>query len=107
MQAMKNWHKSHPHLFVKSLRNHAGRDSYAGYSSVLDLRDIHSMMVVDCAGHIAISAPSPYSTFAYDPRTDATVGFMTQEDGCLVHKWDAGFQSVRIGLVAGAGPFPF
>jgi Icc protein len=32
---------------------------------------------------------------------------MTQEDGCLVHKWDAGFQSVRIGLVAGAGPFPF
>lgn len=68
---------------------------------------IHSMMVVDCAGHIAISAPSPCSTFAYDLRTDAPVGFMTQEDGCLVHKWDAGFQSVRIGLVAGTGPFPF
>jgi|GEM_PF-5862424 len=28
MQAMKDWHKSHPHLFVKSPRNHAGRDSY-------------------------------------------------------------------------------
>lgn len=68
---------------------------------------IHSMMVVDCAGHIAMSAPSPCSTFAYDLRTDAPVGFMTQEDGCLVHKWDAGFQSVRIGLAAGAGPFPF
>ena len=68
---------------------------------------IHSMMVVDCAGHIAISAPSPCSTFAYDLRTDAPVGFMTQEDGFLVHKWDAGFQSVRIGMVAGAGPFPF
>jgi transposase InsO family protein len=27
MQAMKNWHKSHPHLFVKSPRNHTGRDS--------------------------------------------------------------------------------
>jgi hypothetical protein len=27
MQAMKDWHKSHPHLFVKSPRNHAGRDS--------------------------------------------------------------------------------
>ena len=27
MQAMKNWYKSHPHLFVKSPRNHAGRDS--------------------------------------------------------------------------------
>jgi hypothetical protein len=28
MQAMKDWHKSHPHLFVKSPRNHTGRDSY-------------------------------------------------------------------------------
>jgi hypothetical protein len=27
MQAMKNWHKSHPHLFVKSPRNHTGRDN--------------------------------------------------------------------------------
>ena len=27
MQAMKNWYKSHPHLFVKSPRNHAGRDT--------------------------------------------------------------------------------
>jgi transposase InsO family protein len=27
MQAMKDWHKSHPHFFVKSPRNHAGRDS--------------------------------------------------------------------------------
>jgi hypothetical protein len=28
MQAMKNWHKSHPHLFIKSPRNHPGRDLY-------------------------------------------------------------------------------
>ena len=28
MQAMKDWHKSHPHLFIKSPRNHAGRDTY-------------------------------------------------------------------------------
>ncbi len=28
MQAMKDWHKSHPHLFVKSPRNRPGRDSY-------------------------------------------------------------------------------
>ena len=27
MQALKGWHSSHPHLFVKSPRNHAGRDS--------------------------------------------------------------------------------
>ncbi len=26
MQAMKDWHKSHSHLFVKSPRYHAGRD---------------------------------------------------------------------------------
>jgi hypothetical protein len=28
MQAMKDWHKSHPHLFIKSPRNHTGRDNY-------------------------------------------------------------------------------
>jgi len=28
MQAIKGWHKSHPHLFVKSPRNHTGRDNY-------------------------------------------------------------------------------
>jgi len=27
MQTMKDWYKSHPHLFVKSPRNHAGRDT--------------------------------------------------------------------------------
>ena len=27
LQAMKDWHKSHPHLFVKSPRDHTGRDS--------------------------------------------------------------------------------
>jgi hypothetical protein len=26
MQAMLGWHKSHPHLFVKSRRNHTGRN---------------------------------------------------------------------------------
>ena len=68
---------------------------------------IHSMMVMDIGGHIAISAPSPCSTFAYDVRGGAPVGFMTLEDGCVLHRWNAGFQSVRIGPVAGAGPFPF
>lgn len=68
---------------------------------------IHSMMVTDVGGHIAISAPSPCSTFAYDRRADATVGFMTLEDGCLLHTWDGGFQTIRIGPDAGPGPFPF
>lgn len=68
---------------------------------------IHNMIVSDVAGHIAISAPSPCSTFAYDRRPDARVGYMTSEDGCLLHRWEAGFQTVRIGPVAGLGPYPF
>ncbi|WP_223426139.1 phosphodiesterase [Tateyamaria pelophila] len=68
---------------------------------------IHMMMVTDVAGHIAISAPSPCSTFAYDRRPDAPVGFLDQRDGCLLHRWDGAFQSIRLNPVAGAGPFPF
>lgn len=68
---------------------------------------IHNMIVSDIAGHMAISAPSPCSTFAFDRRPDAPVGYMTLEDGCLLHRWDDGFQTVRIGPVAGLGPFPF
>ncbi|WP_187431648.1 3',5'-cyclic adenosine monophosphate phosphodiesterase CpdA [Roseobacter fucihabitans] len=68
---------------------------------------IHTMMVADVGGHIAISAPSPCSTIAFDQRPDAPVGFMALEDGCLLHKWDAGFQTIRIGPDAGPGPFPF
>lgn len=68
---------------------------------------VHTMMVTDVSGHVAISAPSPCSSFAYDRRADAPVGFMAVEDGCLLHRWDAGFQSVRIGPVTGAGPYPF
>jgi 3',5'-cyclic-AMP phosphodiesterase len=68
---------------------------------------IHTMIVSNISGHVAVSAPSPCSTFAYDCRQDAPVGFMTQEDGCLLHRWDAGFQSIRIGPEAGTGPFPF
>lgn len=85
------------------------RDILADYSGPLRIvcGHIHNMIVSDVAGHIAVSAPSPNSTFAYDRRTDAPVGFMTQEDGCLLHRWSAGFQSIRIGPIAGSGPFPF
>ena len=68
---------------------------------------IHSLMISDVAGHIAISAPALASTIAPDCRPDAPVGFMTQEDGCLLHRWDGGFQSIRIGPTSGAGPYPF
>jgi 3',5'-cyclic-AMP phosphodiesterase len=68
---------------------------------------VHNMIVGDVAGHIAITSPSPCSTFAYDCREDASVGFMTQKDGCLLHRWSSGFQTVRIGPIAGSGPFAF
>ncbi len=85
------------------------RDIIADYKGILRMvcGHVHCMMVTDIAGHIALSAPSPCSTFAYDRRTDAPIGFHTQEDGCLLHRWDGGFQSIRIGPVAGPGPFPF
>jgi 3',5'-cyclic AMP phosphodiesterase CpdA len=85
------------------------RDIIEGFSGTLRMAcgHIHNMMVADVAGHITISAPSPCSTFAYDRRADAPVGYMTQEDGCLLHRWNDGFQTIRIGPLGGSGPFPF
>jgi len=85
------------------------REVVAGYKGALRIvcGDIHSMMIADIAGHVAISAPSPCSTFVNDRSVDAVAGFFTQEDGCVLHRWDAGFKTVRIGPVAGSGPFPF
>jgi len=68
---------------------------------------IHAMMVTNVGRHVAISAPSPCSSFAFDTRADAPVGFMDLQDGCLLHRWQDGFQSIRIGPQGGAGPFPF
>ena len=84
-------------------------DAVRGYAGELRIvcGHIHAMMIQTVAGHVPVSAPSPNSTFAYDRRPDAPVGFHTQEDGCLLHRWDGGFQSIRIGPNDGAGPFPF
>ncbi|WP_299843485.1 metallophosphoesterase [uncultured Roseovarius sp.] len=68
---------------------------------------IHSMMVMSVGRAVAISSPSPCSSFAFDLRADAPKGFLTQEDGFLVHQWQQGFRSVRIPLEGGAGPFQF
>lgn len=81
-------------------------DGYAGELRII-CGHIHTMMVRSIAGHVAMSAPSPNSTFAFDRRSDAPIGFHIQDDGCLLHRWDGGFQSIRIGPSGGAGPFPF
>ena len=85
------------------------RDIVAGYRGPLRLLcgHIHSMMICDVGGHIAISCPSPCSSFAFDCRPDVPAGYMMKEDGCLLHRWNRGFQTIRIGPVAGSGPFPF
>ena len=68
---------------------------------------IHTLMISDVAGHTAISAPSPCSSFAYDLRKNAPIGFYTQEDGCLLHRWTKGFQTIRVAPTLGNGPYPF
>lgn len=68
---------------------------------------INSMVVTDVGGHNAISALSPCSTFNYDLRNSAPIGFMALEDGCLMQKRSTGFKTIRIGPGAGAGPFQF
>jgi len=68
---------------------------------------IHCMMVANLNNHIAISSPSPCSSFEYDTRSSAPVGFINEVDGCLLHRWNNGFKSVRIGPLVGSGPFPF
>jgi Icc protein len=87
----------------------AMNDLISGYGGNLRMvcGHIHSMMISDVSGRVAISAPSPCSAFAFDQRLDAPVGFMNQEDGCLLHRWNNGFQSIRIPPIAGTGPFAF
>ena len=68
---------------------------------------VHSMMIASIGGKTAISSPSPCSSFEFDMRLDAPVGFFDHEDGCLLHRWKGGFQSIRIAMKAGNGPFPF
>lgn len=68
---------------------------------------IHSMTVASIAGHVVVSSPSPCSGFELDVRHDASVGFYDCEDGCLLHRWSNGFQTVRIGPNSGTGPHPF
>ena len=65
------------------------------------------MTVASIAGHVAVSSPSPCSGFELDVRDEASVGFYDSEDGCLLHRWSNGFQTVRIGPNTGTGPHPF
>ena len=56
MKTMKDWHQSHPQLFVKSPRNHAGRDSRQSPRGCLGNKSRR--------GHIALSNPERDQTLA-------------------------------------------
>lgn len=68
---------------------------------------IHTTMITTIAGKVALSAPSPCSAFAYDTSPDAQPGFLNQEDGFVVHRWEHGFTSTRIAIEPGQGPYQF
>lgn len=68
---------------------------------------IHNTMVANVGGKTALSSPSSCSCFEFDVAGDAPVGFMDQADGFMLHRWQDGFQSTRIPVEAGSGPYPF
>lgn len=55
----------------------------------------------------AIVGPSPCSTFQFDFRAEAPVGFFLGSGGFMVHDWSEGFRSVHIPSRIGDGPFSF
>ena len=83
-------------------------DVLAGYSVALQIlcSHIHNLIINDIVGyiaflHIRLAVPT------IDRRPYAPVGFKAQQDGRLLQRRNGGFQSIRIGPVAGSGPFPF
>ncbi|WP_108482297.1 phosphodiesterase [Oceaniglobus ichthyenteri] len=68
---------------------------------------IHSVMMGEVGGAVAMSCPATCSTFATDFRPDAPVGFFTEPGGYLVHDWLGTFRSIHIGPDRGSGPFSF
>ena len=68
---------------------------------------IHSIIATSCGGKMALSAPSPCSSFAFNIQQTAPIGFMDAGDGCFLHRWANRFHSVRLCPAQGDGPFPF
>ena len=59
MQAIKDWHKSHPHLIVKSPRNHPGRDTYGTYVYAFPIQQlVANFGVVSHLANIALALPA-------------------------------------------------
>ena len=68
---------------------------------------VHSIMISEIDSTTIISAPSPCSSFLFNIKHDAIVGFMDAGEGCFIHRWKTGFQSIKLNNSLGSGPFPF
>lgn len=68
---------------------------------------VHNMMVGCIGNTVAISAPSPASSFPVDYRPNAPAGFVTRPGGYMLHEWHGAFRSTEINLCEADGPFPF
>jgi 3',5'-cyclic AMP phosphodiesterase CpdA len=68
---------------------------------------VHNMIIGSVGNTVAISAPSPVSSFPIDYRPDAPAGFMARSGGYMLHEWKGRFRSSLIDTSPADGPFPF
>lgn len=80
-------------------------------SRAADIRIVCGHLHLSATGSVgrvpAIVGPSPCSTFQFDLRADAPVGFFLGSGGFMVHDWSSGFRSMHVPSGLGAGPFAF
>lgn len=79
--------------------------------SPADIRIVCGHLHLAATGQIsrfpALVGPSPCSSFQFDLRRDAPIGFFTGSGGFMIHEWDGVFRSVHIAAGMGPGPFQF
>ncbi|MCF6234564.1 MAG: phosphodiesterase [Rhodobacteraceae bacterium] len=68
---------------------------------------VHNMIVSSVGETIAISAPSPASSFPIDFRVDAAAGYFVQPGGFMLHEWNRHFRSTHIALSSSDELIPF
>lgn len=68
---------------------------------------LHAAITGQISRFPALVGPSPCSTFQFDLRTDAPIGFFDSSGGFMVHQWDGVFLSAHIPAEIGLGPYKF
>lgn len=79
--------------------------------SAADIRIVCGHLHLAATGSVgrvpAMVGPSTCSTFRFDVRDDAPVGFFKGGGDFLVHDWIEGHRSMHVPAALGEGPFPF